>query len=217
MSTILLTLNSNFTDPSDLDKKVKNVFKMFQNHLKNTASPISKESDMESIYEYNKLTPDNIRIFKKLAESNKSVLNLKELKVDGNKIKTINNDSCSESDSDTEDSPSLPIVFKAKKNNIKIKKVDESDSEIEKDDKSESEKDSESEIESEKDSESESEKDSESEIESEKDFGGENESNSESDSEIDTMKSTIMTELSTKIDDMQSSIKNIESILSKFK
>ena len=216
MSTILLTLNSNFTDPSDLDKKVKNVFKMFKKHLKNTSSPMNKESDMESLYEYNNLTIDNVRIFKKLAESNKSLLSLKDIKVD-DKIQTINNDSCSESDSDTEDSPSLPIVFKAKKNNIKIKKVDESDSEIEKDDKSESEKDSESEIESEKDSESESEKDSESEIESEKDFGGENESNSDSDSEIDTMKSTIMTELSTKIDDMQSSIKNIESILSKFK
>ena len=49
MSTILLTLNSNFTDPSDLDKKVKNVFKMFKNHLKNTSSPMSKESDMESL------------------------------------------------------------------------------------------------------------------------------------------------------------------------
>ena len=200
MSTILLTLNSNFTDPSDLDKKVKNVFKMFQNHLKNTTSPISKESDMESVYEYNKLTPDNVRIFKKLAESNKSVLSLKDIKVDGDKIQAINNDSCSESDSDTEDSPGLPIVFKSKKNkimkdeiqNIESEKVGESDSE------------------------SESEKDIESEIEIEKDFESESESDSESDSEIDTMKSTTMTELSTKIDEMQSSIKNIESMLSNF-
>jgi len=215
MSTIILTLNSNFTDPSDLDKKVKNVFKMFKNHLKNTSSPMSKESDMESVYEYNKLTPDNVRIFKKLAESNKSVLSLKDIKVDGDKIQTINNDSCSESDSDTEDSPSLPIVFKAKKTkimkdeiqNIESEKVGESDIE--------SEKVGESDSESEKDGESESEKDDESEIESEKDFGSENESDSDSDSEIDTMKST-MTELSTKIDDMQSSIKNIESMLSKF-
>ena len=200
MSTILLTLNSNFTDPSDLDKKVKNVFKMFKNHLKNTSSPMSKESDMESLYEYNKLTPDNVRIFKRLAESNKSVLSLKDIKVDGDKIQTINNDSCSESDSDTEDSPGLPIVFKSKKNkimkdeiqNIESEKVGESDSE------------------------SESEKDIESEIEIEKDFESESESDSESDSEIDTMKSTTMTELSTKIDEMQSSIKNIESMLSKF-
>jgi len=133
-------LNSNFTDPSDLDKKVKNVFKMFKNHLKNTSSPMSKESDMESVYEYNKLTPDNVRIFKKLAESNKSVLSLKDIKVDGDKIQTINNDSCSESDSDTEDSPSLPIVFKAKKTkimkdeiqNIESEKVGESDIESEK-------------------------------------------------------------------------------------
>ena len=198
MSTILLILNSNFTDPSDLDKKVKNVFKMFKNHLKNTSSPMSKESDMESVYEYNKLTPDNVRIFKKLAESNKSVLSLKDIKVDGDKIQTINNDSCSESDSDTEDSPGLPIVFKFKKNKIMKDEIQN--------------------IESEKVGESESEKDIESEIEIEKDFESESESesDSESDSEIDTMKSTTMTELSTKIDEMQSSIKNIESMLSKF-
>ena len=209
MSTILLTLNSNFTDPSDLDKKVKNVFKMFKNHLKNTSSPMSKESDMESVYEYNKLTPDNVRIFKKLAESNKSVLSLKDIKVDGDKIQAINNDSCSESDSDTEDSPSLPIVFKVSKNkimkdeiqNIENEKIDENESENEKYGESGSEKDfgSESRIDifgSESESES--------------------ESDSESDSEIDTMKSTTMTELSTKIDEMQISIKNIESMLSKF-
>ena len=198
MSTILLTLNSNFTDPSDLDKKVKNVFKMFKDHLKNTSSPMSKESDMESLYEYNKLTPDNVRIFKRLAESNKSVLSLKDIKVDGDKIQTINNDSCSESDSDTEDSPGLPIVFKFKKNKIMKDEIQN--------------------IESEKVGESESEKDIESEIEIEKDFESESESESgsESDSDIDTMKSTTMTELSTKIDEMQSSIKNIESMLSKF-
>ena len=208
MSTILLTLNSNFTDPSDLDKKVKNVFKMFKDHLKNTSSPMSKESDMESLYEYNNLTPDNVRIFKRLAESNKSVLSLKDIKVDGDKIQTINNDSCSESDSDTEDSPGLPIVFKSKKNkimkdeiqNIESEKVGESDSESDKVGESDSE----------------SEKDIESEIEIEKDFESESESGSESDSDIDTMKSTTMTELSTKIDEMQSSIKNIESMLSKF-
>ena len=206
MSTILLTLNSNFTDPSDLDKKVKNVFKMFKKHLKNTSSPMSEESDMESLYEYNNLTPDNIRIFKKLAESNKSLLSLKDIKVDGDKIQTINNDSCSESDSDTEDSPSLPIVFKAKKNkNIEIEKGSESDGESEKDD--------ESEIEIEKYIESEIESESESEIE--KDIGSESEIDSDSDSEIDEMNST-MTELSTKIDDMQTSIKNIEYMLSKF-
>ena len=202
MSTILLTLNSNFTDPSDLDKKVKNVFKMFKNHLKNTSSPMSKESDMESVYEYNKLTPDNVRIFKRLAESNKSVLSLKDIKVD-DKIQTINNDSFSESDSDTEDSQSLPIVFKIKKNKIMKDKIQN----IEREKVDESEKDIESDSESEKDGESESEKDI--------DFGGEIESDSDSDSEIDPMKSTIMTELSTKIDDMQSSIKNIELMLSK--
>ena len=206
MSTIILTLNSNFTDPSDLDKKVKNVFKMFKNHLKNTSSPMSKESDMESLYEYNKLTPDNVRIFKRLAESNKSVLSLKDIKVDGDKIQTINNDSCSESDSDTEDSPGLPIVFKSKKNKIMKDEIQNI----------ESEKVGESDSESEKVSESESEKDIESEIEIEKDFESESESDSESDSEIDTMKSTTMTELSTKIDEMQSSIKNIESMLSNF-
>ena len=206
MSTIILTLNSNFTDPSDLDKKVKNVFKMFKNHLKNTSSPMSKESDMESLYEYNKLTPDNVRIFKRLAESNKSVLSLKDIKVDGDKIQTINNDSCSESDSDTEDSPGLPIVFKSKKNKIMKDEIQNI----------ESEKVGESDSESEKVSESESEKDIESEIEIEKDFESESESGSESDSDIDTMKSTTMTELSTKIDEMQSSIKNIESMLSKF-
>ena len=215
MSTIILTLNSNFTDPSDLDKKVKNVFKMFKKHLKNTSSPINKESDMESLYEYNNLTPDNVRIFKKLAESNKSLLSLKDIKVDGDKIQNIKNDSCSESDSETEDSTSLPIVFKSNKNKIikdeiKNEKVNESDSESEKDD--------ESEIESEKDDESESEieKDIGSEIEIEKDIGSESEIDSDSDSEIDEMKSTTMAELSTKIDDMQSSIKNIELMLSKF-
>ena len=161
------------------------------------------------------MTPDNIRIFKKLAESNKSLLSLKDIKVDGDKIQNIKNDSCSESDSETEDSTSLPIVFKSNKNKIikdeiKNEKVNESDSESEKDD--------ESEIESEKDDESESEieKDIGSEIEIEKDIGSESEIDSDSDSEIDEMKSTMMTELSAKIDDMQTSIKNIESILSKF-
>ena len=179
---------------------------------------------MESLYEYNNLTPDNVRIFKKLAESNKSLLSLKDIKVDGDKIQNIKNDSCSESDSDTENSPSLPIVFKAKKNkimkdeiqNTEIEKVSESDSESEKDDKSDSE--------SEKDDESEtkSEKDDESEIEIEKDDESESEIDSDSDSDIDKfdeikpIKPTIMMELSTKIDDMQSSIKNIESMLSKF-
>ena len=96
--------------------------------------------------------------------------------------------------------------------NIESGKVDESGSENEKVDESDSEneKDGESESENEKDGESESEKDTES----------ESESDSDSDSGIDEMKPIkpiIMMELSTKIDDMQSSIKNIESILSKFK
>ena len=214
MSTILLILNSNFTDPSDLDKKVKNVFKMFKNHLKNTSSPMSKESDMESIYEYNKLTPDNIRIFKKLAESNKSILNLKEIKVDGDKLQTTGNGSGSESDSDTEGSPRLPIVFKHKKNKIMKDEIQNIESEKDVDSDSESEKDIDSDSESEKDVNSE--KDVENDNKSEKDIESDSESDSDSDSDIDTKKSTTMTELSTKIDDMQSSIKNIESMLSKF-
>ena len=83
---------------------------------------------------------------------------------------------------------------------MQLKKDDESESEIEKDIGSESE----------------IEKDIGSESEIEKDIGSESEIDSDSDSEIDEMKSTMMTELSAKIDDMQTSIKNIESILSKF-
>ncbi len=213
MSTIILTLNSNFTDPSDLDKKVKNVFKMFKSHLKNKTSPISKESDMESVYEYNNLNPDNVRIFKKLSESNKSILNLKDIKVDGDKIQVVNNDSGSESesgnesDSGGEDEVKLPVILKPitnkftkQHNKVMDNYSDSSDSDTE------SEKETESVI-------GNKEINSESESDSDKDSY---DSDSDSDSENDEMKSKIMVELSTKIDDMQSSIKNIESMLSKF-
>jgi len=219
MSTIFLTCNCNFNEPSVVDKKVQKVFKMFEKHLKKKTSPINKQSDIESVYEYNNLSADNVRIFKKLAENNKSVIQLKEIVVDGD-IKDKTNDSESDSDNE-ENSQKIPIV--------PVKQDSDSESD---DEKNGNDSDSDSEDEkngNDSDSDSEDEKngnDSDSDSEDEKNVKTDNSdsddentiksySDSDSDSDSDNEPTNAILELSSKLDSMQTTIQNIERMLSK--
>ena len=193
MSTIFLTCNCNFNEPSVVDKKVQKVFKMFEKHLKKKTSPINKQSDIESVYEYNNLSADNVRIFKKLAENNKSVIQLKEIVVDGD-IKDKTNDSESDSDNE-ENSQKIPIV--------PVKQDSDSESDDEKNG-NDSDSDSEDEKNVKTDN---SDSDDENTIKSYSD--------SDSDSDSENESTNAILELSSKLDSMQTTIQNIERMLSK--
>jgi len=216
MSTVLLTCDCNFNEPSIVDKDVQKVFKMFNDHLKKKTSPINNNSEIESVYEYNNLSQDNVRIFKKLADNNKSVIHLKKIEVDGDE-KTIdsNNDDENEDENDNKrkkipfipkselKSDSEPVKTDSEPESEPVKKLDSnSDSESDSDSDSEPEK-----PEPQKPESSQSESDSESEFES--NFGSDSDSDSDSDSE-----SKIIHELSTKLDNMQNKLESIERMLS---
>ena len=211
MSTIFLTCNCNFNEPSVVDKKVQKVFKMFEKHLKKKTSPINKQSDIESVYEYNNLSADNVRIFKKLAENNKSVIQLKEIVVDGD-IKDKTNDSESDSDNE-ENSHKIPIIP------VKQDSDSESDGNDSEDEKNGNDSDSDSEDEkngNDSDSDSEDEKNVKTDnSDSDDENTIKSYSDSDSDSDSDNEPTNAILELSSKLDSMQTTIQNIERMLSK--
>ena len=100
--SLKLVCNCNFKKQSDIDDSVFKIFKMFSEHMVKKSSPIHKDSsDISCVYRYEKLTADHLRMFKKLADSNKASIYLKEIIVDGEKGKKKNDteeDSGSESD-----------------------------------------------------------------------------------------------------------------------
>jgi len=86
MASVKVICDSNFTKTEDIDKSIGKVLKMFSKHLEKTTAPLSKSSDMECVYLYTKLTPDKVRLMKKMLKSNKTLLHFKKIVVsdDGN-------------------------------------------------------------------------------------------------------------------------------------
>jgi len=108
-NSVKLVCNCNFnTSEEKVDKMVFKIFKMFHDKLTSNSSPIDKDtSDITCVYVYDKLTTENVRIFKKLAESNKTSIYLKEIIVTDEPVvesegkkdeEKDNDDSGSESD-----------------------------------------------------------------------------------------------------------------------
>lgn len=81
MSTVKITCNCNFKKVEDVSENVKKVFKMFEEYLIHEESPINKDSEIECVYTYGNLTVDNLRVFKKIADNNKSMLNLSDITI----------------------------------------------------------------------------------------------------------------------------------------
>ncbi len=79
--TARVVCNCNFKKPCDIDQIVFKVFKMFAPHLEKSSSPISEDSEIECVYQYKNLTPDHLRMLKKLADNNKTSIYLKEVVV----------------------------------------------------------------------------------------------------------------------------------------
>lgn len=105
MTTVQLTCHCNFKKVEDVNNTVEKVFKMFSSHLVKSDSPINTDSDIECIYLYKNLSIDNLRVFKKLASNNKSLINLKNISIlEGDDISS--EDSKSEhSDSESDGEP----------------------------------------------------------------------------------------------------------------
>ena len=79
MASVKVICDSNFTKTEDIDKSIGKVLKMFSKHLQKTTAPLSKSSDMECVYLYTKLSPDKVRLMKKMLKSNKTLLHFKEI------------------------------------------------------------------------------------------------------------------------------------------
>ena len=108
MASVKVICDSNFTKTEDVDKSVGKVLKMFSKHLEKKTAPLSKSSDMECVYLYTKLSPDKVRLMKKMLNSNKTLLHFKELVIskpgsdksmkysDNDSDKSCSEKSCSE-------------------------------------------------------------------------------------------------------------------------
>ena len=191
--TICLRCNCNFKKQCDIDEAVFKIFKMFSEHLVKNSSPINKDSDIECVYRYDKLTEDHVRMFKKLADSNKASIYLKEVIVDENK---------------------------SGKKGGSVSEDDEEKDTTEKDNESESEKDPGSESEGEKDPGSESEpegkkkeKDSGSESDSESDSGSESGSESDTSSKKDDGMMSVIGSIQSDVTSLLAEIKDMKASL----
>lgn len=71
--------DSNFRKTEDVDKSVEKVLKMFSEHFVKKMAPLNEESDMECVYVYDNLTPEKVRLLKRLLNHNKTLLNFKEI------------------------------------------------------------------------------------------------------------------------------------------
>lgn len=79
MTCVRVVCDANFKKSDDVDKSVAKVLKMFSDHFVEKTSPLSKDSDMECVYVYDDLTPEQVRILKRLLNQNKTLLNFKEI------------------------------------------------------------------------------------------------------------------------------------------
>ena len=141
MASVRVICDSNFTKTEDVDKSVGKVLKMFSKHLEKKTAPLSKSSDMECVYLYTKLSPDKVRLMKKMLNSNKTLLHFKELVISepgksksmkSMKSRKSDSDSCkSDSESCKSDSESCKSVkscesIKSCESSVKSCKSDES-------------------------------------------------------------------------------------------
>lgn len=79
MTCVRVVCDSNFKKTEDVDKTVLKVLKMFSEHFTKKMTPLNEDSDMECVYVYDNLTPDQVRLLKKLLNQNKTLLNFKEI------------------------------------------------------------------------------------------------------------------------------------------
>ena len=100
MASVRVVCDANFKKSEDVDKSVKKVLKMFSKHFVEKMAPLNEDSDMECVYVYDDLTPEQVRILKKLLNQNKTLLNFKEVIVSNTKKKALETQNPADSDSD---------------------------------------------------------------------------------------------------------------------
>ena len=79
MTRVRIVCDSNFRKTEDVDESVAKVLKMFSQHFVKKMAPLNEESDMECVYIYDNLTPEKVRLLKRLLNHNKTLLNFKEI------------------------------------------------------------------------------------------------------------------------------------------
>lgn len=98
MYSVKLICDGNFTKASVVDKSIENVLKMFKKHFSRKSKPLSDDSDVEFHYEYQNLSHDELRILKKLVNSNRSVIHFKGIETSGGDCPSSSSDSDSDQD-----------------------------------------------------------------------------------------------------------------------
>ena len=79
MTRVRIVCDSNFKKTEDVDRSIAKVLKMFSEHFVKKMAPLNEESDMECVYVYDDLTPEQVRLLKRLLNHNKTLLNFKEM------------------------------------------------------------------------------------------------------------------------------------------
>lgn len=79
MTRVRIVCDSNFRKTEDVDESVAKVLKMFSQYFVKKMAPLNEESDMECVYIYDNLTPEKVRLLKRLLNHNKTLLNFKEI------------------------------------------------------------------------------------------------------------------------------------------
>lgn len=79
MYRVKVVCDNNFTKGSDIDKSIESLLKMFKKRFSRKRKPLASDSSMERIYEYENMTHDELRIMKKILETNKTRVHLKTI------------------------------------------------------------------------------------------------------------------------------------------
>lgn len=123
MASVRVICDSNFTKTQDIDKSVSKVLKMFSKHFDKKTAPLNKNSDMECVYFYSKLTPEEIRLMKKILNNNKTLLHFKELVISG---AGRNNDYESDTSTSSKKSNCSSVDFKCSLSSLESSSVNSS-------------------------------------------------------------------------------------------
>lgn len=114
MTRVRIICDSNFKKTEDVEKSVEKVLKMFSEHFVKKMAPLNEESDMECVYIYDGLTPEQVRLLKRLLNHNKTLLNFKEIIIskpgDADNESVIESDVASDVESDVVESDIEPNI-----------------------------------------------------------------------------------------------------------
>lgn len=79
MYRVKVVCDNNFIKGSDIDKAIDSLLKMFKKRFVRKSKPLASDSNMERIYQYDGMTHDELRIMKKILDTNKTRIHLKTI------------------------------------------------------------------------------------------------------------------------------------------